>query len=335
MKTARRKTTGPDAERGVRSPCLTDSKEQQADWLELCALRDSDHNASFSDLVAEFDVSGSEDAELSEEDDGSGDEGDAADDNGAVAVHRYEAAADAAFLELSERWTACGGDGGWYPFEMGDRHIGLNAATENSVYVFLLLLSNFGHAAGPTRNDGAKLFEDVCAEAARNYLGGTQACSRVFGFPRRLGPKGFANALSDLCAAMGEGVAAKKCPKLSNQKDAGLDVVAWRGFPDARRGMLISFGQCATGRNWHEKLSELQPQNWCRCWMAEAPSVTPARFFFVPHRVEEIDWAFSCCNGGVLFERCRIAHLAPSLPESLAAAIAAWSGYVLANCLRS
>ena len=55
-------------ESGIRSPCLSDAREQHADWLELCALKDSDRNASLSDLIRELDVSGSLDASPSLED---------------------------------------------------------------------------------------------------------------------------------------------------------------------------------------------------------------------------------------------------------------------------
>jgi hypothetical protein len=217
---------------------------------------------------------------------------------------------------------------------MGARHIALNATTEKSVYVFLLLLSTYGHDAGLAKNDGAKFFEEVCAEAARQYLGGEEVQSRVFGFPRRLAPKDFPGAVDTLCRDLGEGTACRNRPTVKNQKDAGLDIVAWRDFPDRREGKLISFGQCATGRDWPAKLTDLQPAHWCGLWMQDRPAVVPVRFFFVPHCLDRVAWVPSCFNGGVLFDRCRIAHFVPALPKALASAIGTWSSHVLANCVR-
>jgi hypothetical protein len=326
-------------ESGIPSPCLSDSRERLADWLELCALKDSDRNASFSDLVRDLDVSGSFDASPSLED--TLEDEDVAGAEIAIEEpvqhenkNKCEAAAEGAFLEVSERFVACG-DNGAYPFEVGDNYLEVRDETAQSVYVFLLLLSTFGHDAGPARGDGAKLFEEVSAQAAETYLGGNRlACSKVFGFPRRLQPKDFGPALDDLCRAMGEGVGHRERPTSKDQKDAKLDVVAWRGFPDGRRGKLIAFGQCATGANWPDKLTELQPQDWCRFWMQETPATLPIRLFFVPHRIEEQTWFHTCVHGGVLFERCRIAHLAQSSPADLVTRLTAWSRFVLDRALR-
>jgi hypothetical protein len=324
-------------ENGIRSPCLSDAREQHADWLELCALKDSDRNASLSDLVRELGVSGSFDAlpVLDDgEEDGSVTESVFDEPARAEGEKQYEAVADDAFLEVSERLVACGGNG-TYPFEVGENYLTLRDETEQSIYVFLLLLSTFGHDAGPAPGDGAKLFEEVSAQAAETYLGGNDiARSKVFGFPRRIQPKDFGSALDDLCRAMGEGVGHKGRPTSKDQKDAKLDVVAWRGFPDGRCGKLIAFGQCATGTHWRDKLTELQPHDWCRFWMRDTPATLPIRLFFVPHRIEEKTWFQTCVHGGVLFERCRIAHLAKSSPAELVTRLTAWSRFVLDRALR-
>ncbi len=247
----------------------------------------------------------------------------------------YVAAADSAFLEIAERLVACGNNEA-YPFDVGQNHIAAMDETEQSVYVFLLLLSAFGHDAGPQPNEGAKLFEEVSALAAQSYLGGNKsACAMVFGFPRRLQPKDFGSALDELCRAMGEGAGHRQRPLSKDQKDAGLDVVAWRPFPDGRHGKLIVFGQCATGANWPDKLTELQPCDWCRYWMKDTPATTPIRLFFVPHRIEEKKWLHTCIHGGVLFERCRIAHLAHIAPPDLVCRLGTWSQFVLERRLRA
>jgi hypothetical protein len=333
----RRKT-----EAGIRSPCLSDSPEEQADWLELCALQDKDRIASPSDLHRELQVSGSYDAQeydeeaMSEEVSGGLFDTDGISPSDDRSKDDAEAAVEGAFADIGARARACGTGGSAYPFEVGANHISLADFAESAPYVFLLLLSTFGHDAAPATNDGAKLFEELCAEAARAYLGGqdTAARSTVFGFPRRLLPRSFPAALDALCRDLCEGTSHRDRPRLREQKDAKLDIVAWRPFPDDRPGKLIAFGQCATGIHWQEKLSELRPGDWCKMWMVDAPAVCPVRFFFVPHRVEDKDWVGACIGGGVLFERCRISNLVPAPSRPLADRITAWSRFVLRESLR-
>lgn len=206
----------------------------------------------------------------------------------------------------------------------------------------MALLSWFGEKVGPKGESGAKLFEEICARAIERYLGGDDrkrktggqdsVRAHVFGFPRRLLPKGFAAAVDKLCAEIGEGSGHRKHSRVPNQKDGKLDIVAWRDFEDGRRGKLIAFGQCATGAKWREKYLELPPPaKWCGLWMRELPWVDPIRSFFVPHRIEyEAYWEEACSYGGILFDRCRIAQLTTQLDGDVADRLAGWSKYVLA-----
>ena len=129
---------------------------------------------------------------------------------------------------------------------------------------------------------------------------------------------------------MGEGLGCKSRPELPNQKDAQLDVVAWREFNDARKGKLIAFGQCATGQNWRDKLLELPPtQDWCTYWMKDRPATWPVRMFFVPHRVEFKHWMHTCVQAGILFDRCRIAVHTTGIDEDLRERCRKWATDVL------
>ena len=241
----------------------------------------------------------------------------------------YEAAAEGVFMEISDRICACGEPN--YPFTTTSQDIAVRADTSHSVYTFLLLLSRFGQDAGPTKNEGAKLFEEICGHIVMSFLGGKDALAdaHVFGFPRRVACDGFAHALDSLCQHMAEGGGSRNQPTTPNQKDAKLDVVGWKSFRDMRKGRLIIFGQCATGNNWREKRSELiSTQDWCSYWMKDRPAVWPLRAFFVPHRVGDRDWLETCVHGGLLFDRCRITSCAGSLPKEIADQMMAWSQYV-------
>lgn len=310
-------------------PAATASVESHADFLELSTLRSSERRVSVSEFMRDLDLENATEAILDS----------AGDVQGEEIEDQSEALAEAAFAELDERRRNCGQTTSGYPFRVTPNTIELEDDAENSLYTFLALLSWYGRQAGPTKLDGEKLFEEVCAKAAEGYLGGPSdnVSSFVFGFPRRVAPAGFASALDSLCLTMGEGGCHRKGrPKLPDQKDAKLDVVAWREFEDRRQGKLITFGQCATGADWETKRSELPPvEDWCTNWMDDRPAVWPVRSFFVPHRVRRKDWFYTCSLGGILYDRCRIVSLASGMDPALAAQWQKWSDHVLDEIRKS
>ena len=300
------------------APAATDAPETKADWLEFEALRAEDKNSSLQDLVQAIRRSGSIDA-LEDDDD--------AQDRGS---ELSQLSAEDAFEEIDERMHACGGPDGCYPFRVEQRYIELKDSEAGSLYLFLLLLSLFGKDAGP--EDGAKLFEEVSAAAAQAYLGGNcrVADYYLFGAPRRSSPSQFRAALDDLCSKLGEGQGCRNDrSSLKDQKDAKLDLVVWQPFPDRRVGKLIAFGQCATGQDWRDKLSELQPSEFCAMWLRDMPAHGPVRLFFMPFRVDQAKWMEVSRRGGILFDRCRISFHASPLREDLAPRVSRWCQHVL------
>ena len=304
-------------------PSASASPEEKADWVELSALH-SPQGVTVRGLMRDFGIGGVIDADADWENGRQMDEDD----------EICEGQVEDIFNELSGRAIFCSEA---YPFEVKSAAIQYKDDGVDSVYAFLALLSKFGKDAGPPGSNGAKLFEEVCAKAAETYLGDNEyTASYVFGFPRRLAPADFKSALDLLCRELGEGSGHRPGRnELPDQKDAKLDVVAWRDFRDKRQGKLIAFGQCATGQNWEEKLSELPDTGkWCGSWMRDFPSVLPIRMFFVPHRIELSRWLKACWDGGILFDRCRIAELTINLPEEIKGKCAEWVNHVLKEKLR-
>lgn len=244
-----------------------------------------------------------------------------------------EAAVTSAFLETEFRSRACGDQN--YPFIVEANNLLRKDTWANTTYSFLLILSRLGPYAARHEETGAKLFEELCAHAARCYLGWPHdhVDSYVFGFPRRLGPSSFIEGVEDLCRnRIKEGCADRNFPNARTKKDAALDVVAWRDFPDRERSKLIIFGQCATGNNWWEKRNDLQPQSWCGKWLLKHPAVPPLKAFFVPHRVPSERWPELSFDSGIVFDRCRLAYLSnPSLPEPLRKQLREWSTQAIAK----
>lgn len=290
---------------------MSDPPHKLLDHLEVRALTDSDGNASASELRSELEITGSQDAFFVEED--------------AVLetpAERIEGVLEAVFTEAEYRISACGEQ---YPFQLNGNVLLRRDEDAATVYTFLLLLSEFGE--GRTRGpNGAKLFEDVCAHAASGYFGCQETETYVFGFPRRIGPKNFIDAVTTLCNKLREGQPDKNSPRASVKKDGGLDIVAWRNFPDLRSSKLIAFGQCATGQNWHGKTHELLPETWCRKWLLKHPLAKPLKMFFLPHAVSESEWSELGYDAGVIFDRFRIAyHSELAIPETLRKSLQDWN----------
>ncbi|SPE32672.1 hypothetical protein SBA6_200021 [Candidatus Sulfopaludibacter sp. SbA6] len=302
--------------KAVVLPNIGDPREVQADWLEWSALTESQSFVSWTSYQAGLTQAGSDDAletppEQQEDD-------------------LLEDIVNEIGHELRLRMIACGGKVGFYPYETTHEGVAYSGNGKDLTYRFLLLLSLFGKDAAPHGSHPERLFEDLCSIALHEYLGGvTIGLDRaVFGFPRRVLPKHFPNALDDLCTKLGEGNGSSGRKPAEDQKDAKLDLVAWRSFPDGRRGKLIGFGQCATGDDWTDKAFELQPKKWCELWMKDSAGVDPFASLFIPHRPGEERWLIAAHYGGVLFDRCRIAWLVPKPQGELGKEIQDWVDHV-------
>lgn len=255
-----------------------------ADWLELGALVARDRNSSYGDLERALRRSALAELETDEE-----------------IERKIAEVAD----ELNRRSQSAAEA---YPFRIGGSVIEARPRLRGLVpYLFCLCLSYFGDHRRPGEAIfPRRLFEDLSSVAAGNYVAGSAI---RFGWPRRGISRAFREAVVSLCMnQIGEGGTFREQPVLAS-KDSHLDVVAWRDFPDRLPGKLLLFGACASGNDWHDKLSELNPDSFCRKWMAEQP-ISLVKAFFVPHRIELLKWKNHSFDAGIMFDRCRIAFWA-------------------------
>ena len=287
-----------------------------ADWIESDALFSNGGSSSLEEYARNIRVSGTTEA-LSDVD--------FDEDTHDLGGEQSRGVAGDAWDEIERRDFYCGGDKGFYPFDVSETRITLKKNWQSSPYIFQLLLKEFGHTASSKPKDGARLFEELCSHAAREYLGGksNRAHSRKFGFPRP-NASGFKKALQDLCKDLGEGRVNTRAAQLSAQKDAKLDIVAWISHHDQRSAQLIAFGQCATGRNWADKRFELQPKSFQDKWLTESFLIEPIKMFFVPRSIESERWDNSARDGGILFDQCRITAHIGDPEESLANKLSTW-----------
>lgn len=322
------------ASRPPAVPAFSEPPEVHADYLEFSAIAAAGELVSWERYARDLAIGGSIDA--SEDADYRAPEEFGPKDYIFRDDEKLEALLDAVSHELEERARACGSGKTVpaYPFEVSRSGVtAYDTGVEDRylVYDFLLLLSLLGKDAGAAGANAERLFEDLSRLALHEYLGGPSrsADAVVFGFPRRLLPPGFPDAVDDLCARLSEGGSHRDVPESVDQKDAHLDLVGWRAFPDGRTSKLIFFGQCATGSNWRSKLTELQPDGWCKAWLREPLAVNPVRAYFLPHRVDRDLWRTAAIYGGVLFDRCRVVWLIDGMDQALRDELRAWVNSVL------
>ena len=294
----------------VRAPA-----HEIADFVELTAWREGGVSATALSRIV---------GRLEENDYGDGvPEEDAADRD-----------AEEAYIEIEARSRACGRDAG-YPFSIDDRGsmLALRPGKLNHrqlVYLYLLLATrlNMHDNRRHAEIDGASLFEKLCAGIARTYLG-SRAESMVFGTASGTG--GFRARVADLCRRLGEGGSARDAVSPS-VRDGKLDVVAWKPFADSWRGKLIIFGQCKTGTEYRDTLTQLQPDAFCAKWLREMPAIPPVRAFFVSEALSRSgasarnQWYERATDAGLLFDRCRTVDFCDGLTDDVLEEVRAWTG---------
>ena len=205
---------------------------------------------------------------------------------------------------------------GAYPFRVRGSSLErrrLRGAGLRSTYAFCLMLSYLPwDSKRLTGHFPERTFEEISCLAAERYLGGR---SIRFGWPRvssRL-PKNFGEAVEGLSKRVAEGDGYKSLEATGVERDGGLDVVAWRAV-DSRSGKLLLFGACATGEDWTDKLTELQPMDFCQLYFLGSVSPPPTKAFFTPRIVPVGLWKNYSLRAGLIFDRCRVSAYVPDLP---------------------
>lgn len=288
-------------------PNIEDSVYLIADYIEYQCLI-TGHSVSSTDLRSLFSVS-------EDEIDNEGTE--SADD---ISVNHLEEA----ILECNNRSLICNGR---YPFQAGRIELDNKVVEEQfkEVYSFLLLATRYNMKNQKTQNgeDATKLFEELCAVVVKEYFG-THSEKCVFGTASGLGFKEkVENMIRDLHLD-----AEYKTPKGSTgmQKDGKLDVIAWIPFADKKDGQLVAMGQCKTGDNWDNKLTELQPEDFFNDYCTGRPYAKVVKLFFVAESFGDYKWAERSNAGGIIFDRTRIMEFLPNqISERLLSRIRNWN----------
>ena len=164
------------------------------------------------------------------------------------------------FREIQRRQKISGDS---YPFDVSDGTLRLKRRPKRFLaYIFCLLVSDREYwQPGDT---SPILFEHLAGEALRRYLAGDVV---RFGAPRDTMAGPIAEAASQLARALGvRRYDTSRFHLEDTDQDRGLDVAAWKNFPDGYTSRVKIFTQCATGENWREEAKKGQPdlEEWRR-----------------------------------------------------------------------
>ena len=87
-------------------------------------------------------------------------------------------------------------------------------------------------------------------------------------------------------------------------KDGGLDIVCYRQFKDEREALPTFFLQCASGKNWREKVKTPDAASWQKYLNA---AVQPSTGIVAPFVIEDKDLRRAALRGQVVvFDRLRM-----------------------------
>ena len=247
---------------------------------------------------------------------------------GVVEEEQVDVKVESAFSELEDRINYTNKN---YPFsiDVTGNVLAIENGTEGTpnywLYVYLLLATRLNMQKNRIFSsiDGSLLFEELSAQIAVNYLG-DRAESIVFG--TAAGQEKFEEKINGLCKFLNEGNCFKnRDTNPPTAKDRKLDVVVMKHFTDKKPGKIIGFGQCKTGTNWKDYLTQLRPDSFCTKWLDDSPTVLPVRLFFLCEALSRSTWHSSSSDAGILFDRCRLMDYSNSIEQDLLEKIQNWT----------
>lgn len=203
--------------------------------------------------------------------------------------------------------------GGGYPFRTANGAASLPGA-ERSPWAALLLMSS----ESPVRRTidigvAATHLERVTTAALRQLYGPNTNAVR-FAWPSEDGrPPEFPDAVRWLAERMRVRLGSAYRPPYN--KDGGVDVVAWRPFPDGRSGFPVLLVQCTLERDYAQKAADVDTRVWSG-WLAL--DVDPSTALAIPDVVAAGEEWSALAARTVILDRIRLSSLlgAPkSLPE--------------------
>jgi len=191
-----------------------------------------------------------------------------------------------------------------YPFRTGS---GIAALPDAADYAWTSMLLMSGDSPVRSEIDLARAVHahEKITAAALCWLYGIGTRSVRFGWPSEIGrPREFPDAVRWLAAEMGVPVGIAYRPPYA--KDGGVDVVAWRPFPDGRSGFPVTLVQCTVERDYSHKARDVDVRVWAG-WLRL--DIDPTTALAVPEVVAAGEAWNALAARTVVLDRIRLAAL--------------------------
>lgn len=197
--------------------------------------------------------------------------------------------------------------GSLYPFRSADRGVRMDRNGASGLYACLFLLSLRGT---PLRVSGEykrsdEVFDEIVRVAFRNHLG-VGARALTIGAPPRAGrPAKFSLAVAWIASALG--LEMRSTTISDSYQDAGVDVIAWKPYPDGRNAFPIFLVQNTVQFEFRNKPRDVRPSQW-RDWMSIG--VEPSVGFAIPFAMPPGDplWDHINLDVELVMDRGRLMH---------------------------
>lgn len=113
-----------------------------------------------------------------------------------------------------------------------------------------------------------------------------------------------ASVVMNVANQIGEAIGNPRRWTKATAKDAGLDLVCYLPFPDARGGKPVFLAQCASGADWPKKLTTPELKIWGK---AIDFSTSPQKAFVMPFALQEDEFRITSNRvDGMLIDRYRL-----------------------------
>jgi hypothetical protein len=226
------------------------------------------------------------------------------------ATHGYSPADVSVGVNAAARRRALLGDA--YPFRTAGGGISATTDAPISPWSAMLLMS----AESPVRPAldiaiAAEHLERITRVALSELYGPNTEAIR-FGWPSESGrPAEFPDAIRWLAEKMNVSPGTSYRPP--HRKDGGVDVVAWRPFPDGRSGFPVLLVQCTLERNYTHKATDIDLRVWSG-WLRL--DTDPATALAIPEVVPAGEEWNSLAARTVVLDRPRLTGLAAPILHS-------------------
>lgn len=227
-------------------------------------------------------------------------------------LHVNEAQVGLALKVLSRRSQLLGSS---YPFQVHDVAVSARPDARSCPYSLLVLLSPGSPARQllhrqPT-DEMVLVFERLVAKAMRSLFGGPAKAVR-FGWPSEEGrPAEFHLAIEWLAGKMG--IAPGRSYRPPRRKDGGVDVVAWRPFPDGKSGFPVVLVQCTLQQDLVPKSADIDVRNWAGWLTLDAD---PTTALAIPGTIANTETWNEIAVRCLILDRVRLTSLLPDTPLS-------------------